>query len=173
MARGMLTVLYICGVVLAMNSIKTIQLIPSTQSVQSGTSFAVHTDHQDEDLIYAWAIDGVLLSGISTSSLAVEWDVYATIFPHDMDGDSTRTITVATMDDDGQLYAGEGMLVVDHSILSCVSPGICGDGNVDMWEECDDMNTIDSDGCSSTCLCEWVCISLIIQDSWNTCEEGE
>ena len=38
-------------------------------------------------------------------------------------------------------------------IVSCVVP-ICGDGNIDPGEECDDGNNIDGDGCSANCLTE-------------------
>jgi large repetitive protein len=36
------------------------------------------------------------------------------------------------------------------------SQGVCGDGHVDMGEECDDGNNVDGDGCSSTCKNEMV-----------------
>jgi len=38
-------------------------------------------------------------------------------------------------------------------IASCVVP-VCGDGNIDPGEECDDGNNIDGDGCSANCLTE-------------------
>lgn len=33
----------------------------------------------------------------------------------------------------------------------CSSDPVCGDGNDDEGEQCDDGNTFDNDGCSSTC----------------------
>lgn len=37
--------------------------------------------------------------------------------------------------------------------------GVCGDGNVEGGEQCDDENTVSADGCSAICLVEdgWVC----------------
>jgi cysteine-rich repeat protein len=36
-------------------------------------------------------------------------------------------------------------------------PPCCGDGHVDPGEQCDDHNTLDGDGCSSTCQLEPIC----------------
>ncbi len=38
--------------------------------------------------------------------------------------------------------------------VTCTAPGICGDGNLDPGEECDDSNTMNGDGCDSTCQIE-------------------
>ena len=40
---------------------------------------------------------------------------------------------------------------VGSSVLKDHCPG-CGDGQLDIGEECDDRNFIDGDGCSTTCL---------------------
>lgn len=58
--------------------------------------------------------------------------------------------------------AGTYYVVVDGSdtsdagnYLLTVETGTCGDGSkLEPVEECDDMNTMDGDGCSSTCTCE-------------------
>ena len=34
------------------------------------------------------------------------------------------------------------------------TPGVCGDGNLDVGEECDDNNVVDDDGCSAVCTLE-------------------
>jgi|GEM_PF-945215 cysteine-rich repeat protein len=54
----------------------------------------------------------------------------------------------------------------------------CGDGNVDSpnsdgeYEECDDGNTIDGDGCDSTCTVELYCESTTVDPTTLTAEEA-
>jgi cysteine-rich repeat protein len=50
---------------------------------------------------------------------------------------------------------------------------ICGNGNVEFPEECDDGNTADGDGCSSTCIIEYVpvCGNGILDDG-EQCDDG-
>jgi cysteine-rich repeat protein len=43
------------------------------------------------------------------------------------------------------------------------TPIVCGDGIVGPTEQCDDMNTMDGDGCSSTCQWEVVCGNGVLQ----------
>lgn len=48
----------------------------------------------------------------------------------------------------------------DASPNECPPPGVCGDGKPGLGESCDDNNTNDGDGCSSTCQIEgpyWAC----------------
>mmetsp|Transcript_7472 Transcript_7472/g.6764 ORF Transcript_7472/g.6764 Transcript_7472/m.6764 type:complete len:133 (-) Transcript_7472:2415-2813(-) len=49
---------------------------------------------------------------------------------------------------------------------------ICGDGEVDAGEVCDDANTVDGDGCSSSCQQEtgWTC-GLAANGILSTCTE--
>lgn len=57
-----------------------------------------------------------------------------------------------------QGFSGGGTLACAANCLSyttagCNSP-VCGDGNLDAGEQCDDNNTTNGDGCSSICLIE-------------------
>ncbi len=54
----------------------------------------------------------------------------------------------------------------------CPAP-VCGDGHVDPGEECDDGNTINGDGCSSTCTIEQnpVCGNGIVENG-EQCDDG-
>jgi cysteine-rich repeat protein len=49
----------------------------------------------------------------------------------------------------------------------------CGDGELDEHEECDDGNTIGSDGCSSTCMYEGPSTPLIAVCGDGIVEDGE
>ena len=67
--------------------------------------------------------------------------------------------------DEGSLNGMPG-----HCTLNCMLPG-CGDGVVDPGEDCDDGNTLDCDGCSSTCQTEigWRCGDGVVNTA---CGEG-
>ncbi len=51
---------------------------------------------------------------------------------------------------------GDGIngVEVDMGAYEYGTPPVCGDGHRDAGEECDDGNTVDGDGCSSTCTIE-------------------
>jgi cysteine-rich repeat protein len=51
-----------------------------------------------------------------------------------------------------------------------IAKAVCGDGIVDIGEECDDGNTVDGDGCSSTCVLE-ECGNGIIEGV-EECDDG-
>ena len=44
--------------------------------------------------------------------------------------------------------------IISHGAASIHAEGLCGNGTIDLGEECDDNNTSDGDGCSSICLNE-------------------
>ena len=48
---------------------------------------------------------------------------------------------------------------------------VCGDGVIDAGESCDDGNTLDGDGCSSTCELESVCGNGILEGN-EVCDDG-
>eukprot|EP00736_Rhodelphis_marinus_P011720 Rmarinus@m.8724 len=56
----------------------------------------------------------------------------------------------------------EGSYQCSCNVAGCML-GECGDGLVEYDEECDDMNTIDEDGCSAGCQVEsnWVCQEIL------------
>jgi cysteine-rich repeat protein len=58
-----------------------------------------------------------------------------------------------------------GMLDVD------VSASVCGNGALEGDEQCDDGNTGDGDGCSSTCLVETTCGDGVLEGS-EQCDDG-
>ena len=53
-----------------------------------------------------------------------------------------------------------------------VSPIICGNGNVDPGEECDDGNLINGDGCSSVCIIEFCGDGILQQGLGEQCDDG-
>ena len=70
--------------------------------------------------------------------------------------------------------------LTDQDDAECTPPPTpsCGDGNIDAGEECDDGNTVDGDGCSSTCQNETtppptgpVCGDGIV-DAGEQCDDG-
>jgi cysteine-rich repeat protein len=61
---------------------------------------------------------------------------------------------------------GTGLLNV-----TCVA-AVCGNGVIQPGEECDDGNTNNGDGCSSTCQVEAVCSTTCTQNSSETCSVG-
>ena len=62
---------------------------------------------------------------------------------------------------------------VDYTVddPACGSSPFCGDGNVDPGEECDDGNTFDGDGCSSSCEVETFCGDGVL-DPEEQCDDG-
>ena len=73
-------------------------------------------------------------------------------------GDPDFVPAIDEVDLDGQPRVadgdGDGTATVDMGAYELPGP-ICGDGILDDAEECDDGNTVDGDGCSSTCHVEW------------------
>lgn len=83
---------------------------------------------------------------------------------HDDDGDCDGD---CDHDDDGDCD-GDGSGSCEHD---CDAPA-CGDGVVEGLELCDDGNTTNGDGCSSTCTIELpVCGNGVI-DAGETCDDG-
>lgn len=54
--------------------------------------------------------------------------------------------------------------------VTCAAPSVCGDGHVDIGEECDDANTFDDDGCGHTCIAER-CGDGLLQRG-ESCDDG-
>jgi cysteine-rich repeat protein len=47
----------------------------------------------------------------------------------------------------------------------------CGDGHIDFWEDCDDMNQVETDGCASTCVLASQgtdCQDVLSKKPWST-----
>ena len=65
---------------------------------------------------------------------------------------------------------GEGSSVPPTEVLTPVQTCVCGDGIKVVGEQCDDGNTINGDGCSSTCKIE-VCGNGIL-DPAERCDDG-
>lgn len=54
--------------------------------------------------------------------------------------------------------------------VTCAVPSVCGDGQVDIGEECDDGNDFDDDGCGHTCIAER-CGDGLLQRG-ESCDDG-
>jgi len=70
----------------------------------------------------------------------------------------------------GAVYSTEDLYI---RVYSAPLPPPCGDGDIDAGEECDDGNTTNGDGCSSTCQNEYIpgCGSGQI-DEGEECDDG-
>lgn len=57
---------------------------------------------------------------------------------------------------DGSQTFGDGTMGLPYIISRGATPAGCGDGHWDpaLGEECDDGNTVNGDGCSTSCKCE-------------------
>lgn len=73
----------------------------------------------------------------------------------------TGTFQPGTVDDGGnQPVTDAGAIDCDADPAACLPPGVCGDGKPGLGESCDDNNTTNGDGCSSSCQVEapyWAC----------------
>jgi cysteine-rich repeat protein len=58
---------------------------------------------------------------------------------------------------------GDNALIPSYLLDAAFIPVVCGDGFVAPSEQCDDMNALDGDGCSSTCQWELVCGNGVLQ----------
>ena len=63
-----------------------------------------------------------------------------------------------------------GFDTVGNIVCSAMTPPICGDGNINGDEECDDGNTVGGDGCSSECSFE-ICGNGVV-DALEQCDDG-
>jgi cysteine-rich repeat protein len=75
------------------------------------------------------------------------------------------------------VHAGPSSQLLKHGfepvcmLLERVEVPTCPDGHVDAGEQCDDGNTVNGDGCSSTCRVEHVCGDESI-DAGEQCDDG-
>jgi fibro-slime domain-containing protein len=63
-------------------------------------------------------------------------------------------------DDASPQPTSDGGIDCDATPGACLPPAVCGDGKAGLGESCDDKNTTNGDGCSSTCQIEapyWAC----------------
>lgn len=66
---------------------------------------------------------------------------------------------------------GDALRICELYADECVGVGVCGNGIVDPYEQCDDGNNIDGDGCSANCRLEPRCGNGII-DPGEDCDDG-
>jgi len=145
--------MYICSVAIAMSGI---QVSIDDVEILAGESVQMiaHVENAIWTVDYAWYIDGESLD-VRTSWLDLSWEAYTDLFPEDVHEDIvTRVLTVQTTD---ILWTN-----TDSAALSIVyDEPVCGDGKIYApYEECDDGNLMSFDWCSSSCLCEWICLSF-------------
>jgi|GEM_PF-2221192 len=108
------------------------------------------------------------------------WTAVPGTFPSDLTGFSAES-AVSFKDDVwvlgtvSDLYTG-GSNRTGKVLKSGVSIGqICGNGTFENTEQCDDNNTVNGDGCSSSCQIEsgWVCNGQpSVCDTWIACADG-
>ncbi len=63
------------------------------------------------------------------------------------------------------------VIVLSLFIHACGDNIECGDGNIDLAEECDDGNDINDDGCSNLCLLP-ICGDGILNQAFEECDDG-
>jgi len=72
----------------------------------------------------------------------------------------------------------EGELTLEHGenktcTLTNTYVPYCGDGEINQdWEQCDDGNNVDGDGCSAECTIEPYCGDGEINQDWEQCDDG-
>jgi len=91
-------------------------------------------------------IDGTFIDQIPFQgplSRQISNDVYV--------GGGPYTNTFGGLIDDFRIY---NVALNDGAISELASASVCGDGEIGIGEMCDDNNTVDADGCSSTCQIE-------------------
>ena len=93
------------------------------------------------------------IASISPPGLVAEWNL----------GEGEGVVTSDSVQDlDG--FLNDGAHWSNDSFLCsgsvCTSGATCGDGQQAPWEECDDGNTEDGDGCSGECILEQACTAL-------------
>jgi uncharacterized repeat protein (TIGR01451 family) len=81
-------------------------------------------------------------------------------------GGGTSALSTCTLQADGCYDEGTSACATDQWCQdtfpgSCENTGLCGNGTRDFAEECDDGNTSDDDGCSSTCQIGSQCEVLV------------
>jgi len=74
----------------------------------------------------------------------------------------------------GSMEFADGSFGIPYILARGVSPVLCGDGNLDVgFEECDDGNTVNGDGCSSVCTLEILtCGDGVLDPPAEQCDDG-
>jgi len=164
---------FACTAVLALGAVT---ISPMTLDIEPGESVSFNATPLGSSwaVTYEWYIDGLLLTGVTSDDLALNWTDYAALFPADITTDSTRAVTVVATDSiDTQTWVAS--LSVNHPLeVGTTSTkrrtivwwdNYCGDGilRLELWEFCDDWNGKKWDGCTMNCECE----------DWRTCTVDE
>ena len=84
---------------------------------------------------------------------------YSRDFTCDDAGDNTNTATIK----------GSGLSDTATVTVTCQ---LCGDGNLNPGEQCDDGNNIDGDGCTATCMTEYCGDGVVNNAGLETCDDG-
>ncbi len=97
--------------------------------------------------------EGTSFDIIAGTRMITEDNTYVTIPDHSL---------IIDMDDlsiNGYIYDPLGWIAQVWSGPSTWPDPVCGNGIIEIWQQCDDGNLDDGDGCSSTCMIEngWVC----------------
>ncbi len=112
---------------------------------------------------YTSYIDATI-SPVDISSTRIEWN-FGTLYPGDR-RDITLTMLVSQDTPCNYILVNKAKFwsdqtgyddyVIEETSIECSSDHYCGDGIVDLGEECDDGNNIGGDGCSAECTFELV-----------------
>ncbi len=73
--------------------------------------------------------------------------------------------------DDGSVECDGGSSPLSPAVNVNTAGCVCGDGDVDPTEECDDGNTVSDDGCSATCIIEF-CGDGVDNNATEECDDG-
>lgn len=118
------------------NQLMSVRSVADTSYLMGFTGIArFTTSFKDQFFIPTWATDGI------------DNDSDGKIDAADSDKDIVQ-LGYECMYSDSQCSAGK--TCVDHKCLSGAAP-LCGNGQLDTGETCDDRNITSGDGCSSTC----------------------
>jgi len=156
-------------IVTAVYAVDTVTLSPSsvivspwdTIVVTSVLSWATGTSS------YARSIDWTPVATQTWATLTLDWWTYVWLFPTDATQAATRVVSLTVTDSSNSESWSASLVIEQVMIVSPVTPvtssnrifwwdNYCGDWiiKIDLWEECDDWNGKNWDGCSINCVCE-------------------
>jgi len=123
----------------------------ASQTVLSGTFWA---DNSVQNVYVNGAATGISFGPRGFEGVGVSFGDW----PSSLYRAGKNTITVAVYNDFGLLTNPDGLLVTIPNAFGVGSTcsETCGDNVKETWEECDDGNNADNDGCSATCVDEGV-----------------
>jgi cysteine-rich repeat protein len=118
---------------------------PTTQAI--GKVVTLGSEASDKDtgdvITYSWTADAGTVTNPTSANASYTCSLTGPI-----------QITLSITDNVTAANDNDPCLKTKTITIQCVSAAICGDGTVGPGEQCDDMNTVSEDGCSSLCRTE-------------------